>query len=138
MKHTRTACLHDRNCQLRRQCMCVLLGDLSTPIITPIKMAQFDAQNSRMDFIESTVQARNFANEALSPTVLTELPHFASQILVVRDDHAAIPDGTKVLRRIEAETARDAPVPNSLVAVQRSMRLSAVFDNVNSVRLGNR
>ena len=69
-------------------------------------------------------------------TVVAENPQLIGQFVVVGRDHAPISKPAQVLRGVEAETSDPAQRPGGPARMGRPDRLGNIFDQWQSVRLG--
>src|SRR4051812_30379628 len=100
-----------RRDDLARQLSIVMAGDGPAPIVVSGEVAQLDAQNRRLQLVESAVEAGDVADVAILPAVLAQPTHLLRERGVAGGDGAAVSDRAEVLRRIEAERGEVAERP---------------------------
>jgi hypothetical protein len=101
----------------------------SPELVTSFEMAQFDAENSRLDSIHPAIPPNHgvviFANLAVIP----KDPDLVLQLGVESHNCASFAERAKILTRVEAETGRVGKRANSTALVLSPVSLAGVLNN---------
>lgn len=96
---------------------------------------QPDPEECGLQLIEAGVDAVPFMAIALHLTVVPEPPNSLSEIGVMRDDRTGIPDGSKVLSRIEAVGSEPTDLPRSDSVILCQVCLRGILNERDTVSL---
>ena len=93
------------------------------------KMAESDAKNGGLEFIEPAVPAVYNAHRTFAPTILAQQAQSVSQIGIRCRDGAPIPQSAQVLCRVEAECRQSPPTADRAAGTGRAVSLSTILDH---------
>jgi hypothetical protein len=121
-----------------RQRRVVAGGDRGSPGVLGIEIAQPDAQDRRLQFIQPAVHAGLGAHVTLAPSILAQRRDPRAQLRIRRRHDAAVAERAEILRGIEAEGRHVPEAADTLAGDRRAMGLGAVLDDPDPRRPGQR
>src|SRR3989338_6701775 len=109
----------------------------NTHVIPLIKKFQFFVKHCGLERIKPRIIPENFMLVLSDTAVVSKLPRFYREILIIRNNHSRVSIRSQILPGVKTKAAKIAECSDFFPAVFGPVRLTCVFDDLEVVRTRN-
>src|SRR5262245_34052368 len=109
------------------------LGYLGSRRVPGVEITELDSKNRSLQFVHAVVETDLFMAIFFDLCVIAQGAEPGGKFFIIRCYRARFPEGAEILGRIKAETSEIAIAPGAKPFVFRSVSLSCVFNQCQSM-----